>query len=196
MTAITQRIGLHDVERLLGRWFGDGEDDAAVAARQAGLWWGRSPETDLDIGAAFGDVASRAAAGTLDHWTGFPRGRLALVLALDQLPRMIHRARTCLLRRPLLPNSRLASRRLNTQPPHRRFRRLRRCPPCAGPAPPAPRPGSRAGGPACAARRACHRSGGSTVHQRAPAPHLQRGGKYPPGARIRSGFPDGDGDGQ
>lgn len=86
-----QRIGLGDVERLLGSWFGDEADDAAVAAARAGLWWGKSPDTDLEIEAAFGDVASRAAAGTLDHWTGFPRGRLALILALDQLPRVIHR---------------------------------------------------------------------------------------------------------
>jgi uncharacterized protein (DUF924 family) len=92
MTATSQRIGLADVERLLGFWFGeDGGDDAAVAARQAALWWGKNPDTDLEVEAAFGDVASRAAAGTLDHWTGFPRGRLALILALDQLPRVIHR---------------------------------------------------------------------------------------------------------
>jgi uncharacterized protein (DUF924 family) len=39
----------------------------------------------------FGAAASAAAAGVLDHWTGSPRGRLALILLVDQLPRAIHR---------------------------------------------------------------------------------------------------------
>ena len=38
-----------------------------------------------------GQAASAAAVGALDHWSGSPRGRLALILLLDQLPRAIHR---------------------------------------------------------------------------------------------------------
>jgi len=77
---------------LLEFWFGDDRDDAAVAEAQAGLWWGHRQETDELLQARFGAAASAAAADVLDHWAGSPRGRLALILLLDQLPRAIHRA--------------------------------------------------------------------------------------------------------
>jgi len=76
---------------LLEIWFGDEEDDVQAGEGQAALWWGQSSETDEMLGARFGQAASAAAAGTLDHWTGSPKGRLALILLLDQLPRVIHR---------------------------------------------------------------------------------------------------------
>ena len=77
-------------DELLELWFGDG-DDVEVAKRNAPLWWGKSPDTDARLADRFGTAASAAAAGLLDHWTGSPRGRLALILLLDQLPRVIHR---------------------------------------------------------------------------------------------------------
>jgi uncharacterized protein (DUF924 family) len=76
---------------LLQFWFGDDPDDAAVAKSQAELWWGHRQETDELLQARFGGAASAAATELLDHWVGSPRGRLALVLLLDQLPRAIHR---------------------------------------------------------------------------------------------------------
>lgn len=76
---------------LLVFWFGDDPDDAAVAKSQAELWWGHRAETDELLQARFGAAASAAATELLDHWVGSPRGRLALVLLLDQLPRAIHR---------------------------------------------------------------------------------------------------------
>lgn len=78
-------------DELLSLWFGENDDDAEVARTQAELWWGKSAATDEMLGARFGAAASAAAAGALDHWTGSPRGRLALILLLDQLPRVIHR---------------------------------------------------------------------------------------------------------
>jgi uncharacterized protein (DUF924 family) len=77
---------------LLDFWFGDNPDDAAVAEAKAELWWGHRQETDELLQLKFGAAASAAAADVLDHWTGSPRGRLALILLLDQLPRAIHRA--------------------------------------------------------------------------------------------------------
>ena len=38
-------------EELLDLWFGDAEDDAETAAKQAELWWGQSAETDEMLGA-------------------------------------------------------------------------------------------------------------------------------------------------
>ena len=78
-------------DEILEFWFGDDQDDAAVAAAKAELWWGHSPATDEVLQERFGAAASAAAAGVLDHWTGSPRGRLALILLLDQLPRAIRR---------------------------------------------------------------------------------------------------------
>jgi len=78
-------------DELLELWFGSSDDDAEVGESQSSLWWASSVETDDVLGARFGQAAAAAAAGTLDHWTGSPRGRLALILLLDQLPRVIHR---------------------------------------------------------------------------------------------------------
>lgn len=78
-------------DELLDFWFGDATDDVDVGQAQAALWWGASAETDDLIAGRFGQAASAAAAGALDHWTGSPRGRLALVLLLDQMSRVIHR---------------------------------------------------------------------------------------------------------
>jgi len=78
-------------DEILAFWFGDDQDDAVTAAAKAELWWGHSPATDEMLQEQFGAAASAAAAGVLDHWTGSPRGRLALILLLDQLPRAIRR---------------------------------------------------------------------------------------------------------
>jgi len=79
-------------DELLDFWFGENPDDGAIAKAQAELWWGHRAEIDEMLQANFGAAASAAAADVLDHWTGSPRGRLALILLLDQLPRAIHRA--------------------------------------------------------------------------------------------------------
>ena len=76
---------------LLALWFGDNPDDSAVAAEKKKLWWGHSPETDEMLRERFGTASTSGAVGILDHWTGSPRGRLALILLLDQIPRAIHR---------------------------------------------------------------------------------------------------------
>ena len=78
-------------DELLAYWFGDNSVDAAVAAAKAELWWGHSPATDELLRQRFGAAATAAAAGRLDHWAESPRGRLALILLLDQLPRAIRR---------------------------------------------------------------------------------------------------------
>ena len=78
-------------DELLQFWFGDDPDDAVVAAAKAELWWEHRRETDELLQAKFGAAASAAAADVLDHWAGSPRGRLALILLLDQIPRAIRR---------------------------------------------------------------------------------------------------------
>jgi uncharacterized protein (DUF924 family) len=78
-------------DELLEFWFGNDPDDAAIAEQQADLWWGHAAATDEELQQRFGAAASAAATEVLDHLVGSPRGRLALILLLDQLPRSIHR---------------------------------------------------------------------------------------------------------
>lgn len=79
-------------DELLDFWFGGREGDAAeIATARAELWWGHKPETDELLQERFGMAVTAAAGGVLDHWVGSPRGRLALILLLDQLPRAVYR---------------------------------------------------------------------------------------------------------
>ncbi len=77
---------------LLDWWFGDTEATAsAVAASRQGLWFGYRAEQDDEARRLFGDHCAEALTGGLQEWTEQPQGWLALILLLDQLPRMIHR---------------------------------------------------------------------------------------------------------
>lgn len=79
------------IQSILGFWFGETTDDAAAAARQAGLWWGKSEDTDREIARRFEALLQQAEEGQLDAWAQTPQGRLALILLLDQFPRNIYR---------------------------------------------------------------------------------------------------------
>lgn len=76
---------------ILDFWFGDAEDAASVAAAHSALWWGKSDATDDAIRRRFSAWVTRAAGGELDDWLDTPRGRLALIILLDQFTRNIHR---------------------------------------------------------------------------------------------------------
>ena len=76
---------------LLDWWFGDIDAASTVAARQQGLWFGYRAEQDAEARRLFGEPCAAALAGGLQEWVEQPQGWLALILLLDQLPRMIHR---------------------------------------------------------------------------------------------------------
>ena len=79
-------------EDVLEFWFGEGDrDDPSINEAKKSLWWGHAPETDAEIDARFGKTLEAAGRGELDHWADSPRGRLALVIVLDQFSRNIHR---------------------------------------------------------------------------------------------------------
>jgi uncharacterized protein (DUF924 family) len=48
-------------------------------------------EVDTEITERFGQVLEQARRGELDHWAHTPRGRLALIVVLDQFSRNIYR---------------------------------------------------------------------------------------------------------
>ncbi|RMG95019.1 MAG: DUF924 domain-containing protein [Deltaproteobacteria bacterium] len=85
---------------LLAEWFGD-FDDTRPAPEEgdpiARRWFVADPAFDAMLRRRFGALAEAAAAGTLDGWAAPPRGQpelaVALVLALDQLPRNLYRGR-------------------------------------------------------------------------------------------------------
>jgi uncharacterized protein (DUF924 family) len=60
-------------------------------ARANALWWGKDARLDAEIRERFGSTLTAAKAGQLDEWSASPRGRLALIIVLDQLSRNIHR---------------------------------------------------------------------------------------------------------
>ena len=76
---------------LLEWWFGSADDPNAVAAQQGRLWFGKRDSQDLEARTRFGDQVEQALTGGLTDWAQCPEGWLALVLLLDQLPRMIFR---------------------------------------------------------------------------------------------------------
>jgi uncharacterized protein (DUF924 family) len=80
-------------EHVLAFWFGLPGSAAEVAGRQRKLWFGKTPENDLAVTERFAATLRAAAAGQLDHWANTSRGRLALVIVLDQFPHHIHRDR-------------------------------------------------------------------------------------------------------
>ena len=73
---------------LLSFWFGPPRSPPLANAER---WFTRDPVFDEALRERFGALAARAAAGELEDWRESPTGALALVVALDQLPRNLHR---------------------------------------------------------------------------------------------------------
>ncbi len=76
---------------LLHWWFGQGTSASEIAAEKQRLWFGYRAEQDDEARQRFGAMVEQALNGELQDWAELPEGWLALVLLLDQLPRMIHR---------------------------------------------------------------------------------------------------------
>ncbi len=86
--------GTSDPEEVLSYWFPDGDiwqADRETFGRRMGWWFGGGPEVDREISDRFGGVLERARRGGLDHWADTPRGRLALIVVLDQFSRNVYR---------------------------------------------------------------------------------------------------------
>lgn len=76
---------------LLDYWFADAAASPAAARQRLDLWFGHHPAFDAALAERFAGWPARALAGEFDHWRDSPRGTLALLIALDQLPRNLHR---------------------------------------------------------------------------------------------------------
>ncbi|MCY1291231.1 hypothetical protein D9M71_478240 [compost metagenome] len=76
---------------LLDWWFGPEASASQTAAARHGLWFGKKDHQDAEARERFGGLVEQALDGGLADWAEQPEGWLALVLLLDQLPRMILR---------------------------------------------------------------------------------------------------------
>jgi uncharacterized protein (DUF924 family) len=78
-------------EQVLDFWFPANGHEAAIDSHRA-FWLHRMRGgVDEEIQARFSGLTEAAARGRLDNWAATPRGRLALVIALDQFPRSVWR---------------------------------------------------------------------------------------------------------
>lgn len=79
------------VHELLKFWFGDLGYADLPASNRTNLWFGDSDKVKAELLQTFSQEFEDAKAGKLTAWLQTPRGRLALIILLDQFPRYIHR---------------------------------------------------------------------------------------------------------
>ena len=80
-----------ELEALLASWFGSEALVGEALDARMRIWFTADPAFDAELRARFGPLVEQAAAGALEGRAAGPRGRLALILLLDQLPRNLHR---------------------------------------------------------------------------------------------------------
>jgi len=79
------------VEDILEYWFGDSVRDPSKAPGRMAFWFGADAGRDAEMRERWGELVTAASEGKLDFWTKTPRGRLAVLILLDQLRRNIYR---------------------------------------------------------------------------------------------------------
>lgn len=80
------------IDDVLGFWFGDATaTNAAELSSKLKRWYMGGDVEDTAIRARFADTIERALAGELDDWAKTLRGRLALIILLDQMTRSVFR---------------------------------------------------------------------------------------------------------
>jgi uncharacterized protein (DUF924 family) len=80
------------MHELLNFWFGDiGRADLPTSDRTS-LWFGNNEKVKEKILKSYEQDYLDATQGKLDEWEKTPRGRLALIIILDQFSRYIHRS--------------------------------------------------------------------------------------------------------
>src|SRR5262245_54269687 len=81
------RSGVTDQKRIadiLEFWFGEFDKNGKPAPDRSKIWFKKDRDLDARIREKFGADLERAARGELEAWRTEPRGRLALIILLDQ----------------------------------------------------------------------------------------------------------------
>lgn len=79
------------IAAVLDFWFGPDRGATETAAAQTHLWFGGGADADRHIAERFAPLRTAAIAGELAGWEADARGRLALIVLVDQFSRNIHR---------------------------------------------------------------------------------------------------------
>lgn len=79
------------IDAILSFWFKEHELSAPQIDRRMDIWFGEDPIFDHEIEKDFSADVDKASDGELNHWAHDPRGRLALIILLDQFRRSIYR---------------------------------------------------------------------------------------------------------
>lgn len=79
------------IEAVLAFWFREQALSAPQIDHRMDIWFGEDPVFDHEIEREFKNDVEAASDGRLMHWANTPRGRLALILLLDQFRRNIYR---------------------------------------------------------------------------------------------------------
>ncbi len=83
---------MNEIDQVLDFWFGACGPDGALDSAKKKMWFGDGRQHDAAIRKRFGKLHRRADRGELDsEWTATVRGRIALIVVLDQFSRHIHR---------------------------------------------------------------------------------------------------------
>lgn len=80
-----------DPESFLAFWFGTTREQPDRISDRRNWWFGPDEERDRELEARYQNDCDAARAGRLDDLADTPRGCLALILLLDQLPRNLYR---------------------------------------------------------------------------------------------------------
>ena len=80
-----------NIEQVLEFWFGGFPDAYSSDPSKVDMWFRNGSAYDRDIFVRFGALYDRAIKDELQSWSESPRGRLALIILLDQFSRHIHR---------------------------------------------------------------------------------------------------------
>jgi uncharacterized protein (DUF924 family) len=79
------------IEDILDFWFGAFPTPYTADVTKSDMWFKNGEAYDSEIFIKFGADYDKAINGELDHWIDSHRGRLALIILLDQFSRHIHR---------------------------------------------------------------------------------------------------------
>lgn len=79
------------IDAVLAFWFREKSLSAPQIDGRMDIWFGEDALFDEEVAREFSADVDLASEGTLDHWGHQPRGRLALIILLDQFRRNIYR---------------------------------------------------------------------------------------------------------
>lgn len=82
---------MSEIERVWQFWLEPKPHTEEERKARGALWFGGGPNADRMITEQFGTLVQRARAGELNDWATTARGRLALIILIDQFSRNVYR---------------------------------------------------------------------------------------------------------